>query len=112
MLGQHRNVLEAIAQWRQTNLDCVETEKQILTKTSLRYFSVQIGVCRRQQTHVDLLRLRRSDAFKLTRLQHAQQLRLQIQRHVSDLVEKERPPSASSKRPTRSLFASVNAPRT
>ena len=57
MLGKDRNVFEPIAQWWKTNLDGVESEKQVLTKASLRNFSVKIGVRCRQQTHVYFLRL-------------------------------------------------------
>src|SRR6185503_5102828 len=90
MLGEHGNVFDTIAQRRQANLDRVETEKQVLTKTSLRHFRMKIRIRRRQQTHMHFLSLRRSDALKLTGLEHSQQLRLQIQRYVSNFVEKQR----------------------
>src|SRR6185369_3457229 len=51
---------------------------------------MQIGISRRQQTHVYLLCLRRSDALELASLQDAQQLCLEIQRHICNLVEKQR----------------------
>src|SRR6185369_12907464 len=89
VLGQHGNVFDTIAQRRQANLDRVETEQQVLTKTSLRHFRMKIRICRRQQTHIHFLRLRRSDALKLTGLQYAQQLRLKIQWYVPNLVEKQ-----------------------
>src|SRR6185295_12096968 len=78
VLGQYRNVFDTIAQWWQSNLHRVETEQQILTKTSLRDFRMQIGISRRQQPHVHLLRLRRSNTLKLACLEYTQQLRLQI----------------------------------
>src|SRR5688572_8795489 len=78
MLCQNGNVFESIAQRWQANFHRVESKQQVLAKTSLRHFRVQIGVCRRQQAHVHLLRLRRTDTLKLTRLDHAQQLRLQV----------------------------------
>src|SRR5215208_1091090 len=91
MLSQHRDVFDAIAQRRQPDLHCVETEEQVLPKTSVSNFRMQIGIGSRQQPHVYLLRLRRSNALKLAGFQHAQQLRLKIQRNVSDFVEKQRP---------------------
>src|SRR5688500_9196174 len=90
VLRQYRNVVSALAQRRQLNLDGVESKQQILAKPSLGHFSMQVGIRRRQQSHIHLLRLGRSDSLKITRLQHSQQLRLQVQRHVSNLVEKQR----------------------
>src|SRR5688572_9104161 len=90
VLRQYRNVVSALAQRRQLNLDGVESKQEILAKPSLGHFSMQVSIRRRQQTHIHLLRLRRSDSLKITRLQHTQQLRLQVQRYVSNLVEKQR----------------------
>ena len=45
---------------------------------------------RRHDAHVDRRRLRRADADDLVRLEHAQQLRLQLQRQLADLVEEHR----------------------
>ena len=53
-------------------------------------FFVQVGIGGGDHAHVHAPRLRRADALELARLQHAQQLRLQVQRHVGDLVEKQR----------------------
>src|SRR5687767_2251062 len=90
VLSEDRNVFSTLAQGRQLDLDRVETKQQIPAKAPLGHFRMQVGIRRRQQSHIHLLRLGRSDSLKITRLQHSQQLRLQVQRHVSNLVEKQR----------------------
>ncbi len=57
--------------------------------------------------------LRRADALELAGLQHAQQLRPAASSEMLAISSRNSvPPSASSKRPTRSVLASVKAPRT
>ena len=50
----------------------------------------EIAVGGRDDAHVDLDRPRASEPLELAGFQHAQQLRLQVQRQLADLVEKER----------------------
>ena len=50
----------------------------------------QIRVRRGNHAHVDENDTRRSDLLHFAGLQHAQQLRLQTDRHVRDLVEEQR----------------------
>jgi hypothetical protein len=54
---QHGDIFDTIAQRRQPNLNRVEPEQQVLPKTALPHFRMQIRIRRRQQTHVYLLRL-------------------------------------------------------
>ena len=63
---------------------------KILAELALGDGLFQIAVGRRNQAHVDLDRLVAADAEHFPVLQHAQQLRLQGQRHVADLVEEQR----------------------
>ena len=72
------------------DLDRVQAEQQILAEAARRDFGGQIGVGRRDDPHVDAARARRADALELAGLEHAQQLRLQVQRDVGDLVEEQR----------------------
>ena len=51
---------------------------------------LQIAVRRRDHAHVDLERPRAADALELLLLQHAQQLRLHLERQLADLVEEQR----------------------
>ena len=52
-----------------------------------------------------------AEALDRPLLQRAQELGLQLDRHVADLVEIERAAVRSSSLPSRRSFASVNAPR-
>ena len=68
----------------------VEAEQQVLPEPARRDLAVQVGVGRREDADVDPARARGADALELARLEHAQQLGLQAERHVGDLVEEER----------------------
>src|SRR5438093_1570739 len=87
---QRRNVFTPLAQRRQGNLDRVQPEEQILAEPARRNFFREIRVRRRDDADVDVARARRADALEVARFEDAQQLRLQIQRHVGNLVEKQR----------------------
>jgi hypothetical protein len=52
----------------------------------------QVAVRRRHQPHIHADRSRAAQAFELLLLQGAEQLRLQLERNVNDLVEKQRSP--------------------
>jgi hypothetical protein len=51
-----------------------------------------------------------ADRTVLALLEHAQQLRLQVRRHLADLIEQERSAFGHSNRPILSVLAPVNAP--
>ena len=53
-------------------------------------FLRQPGVGRREDADVHVARARRADALELAGLEHAQQLRLQVERHVGDFVQEQR----------------------
>ena len=84
------NVLAPLAQRRQLDLDRVQPEQQVLPEAAGRDLLAEVRVGRRDDAHVDLARARRADALEVAGLEHAQQLRLQVQRHVRDLVEEQR----------------------
>ena len=86
---ERRNVLASFAQGRQVELDRVDPKEEIFTKTCLRDFLVQLCVRRRDHANVDVARLGGSDALDVARLQNAEQLRLERERHIPDLVEKD-----------------------
>ena len=67
----------------------VQPEEQILPKSPLRHFLLEVAIRGRDQTDIDRQRLRSADAFKLTLLQHAQQLHLNCRTQIADLVEKQ-----------------------
>src|SRR5215212_8029613 len=72
--GERRDVLAAIAQRREADLDGVQPEQQVLAKTPRRDFIFERCIGRGDQAHVDAPRLRRTDALELARLDNAQKL--------------------------------------
>ena len=111
--GESGNVFAALAQGGRADLDCVEAEEQVFAEAAGGALRVQVGVGGGEHAHVDRLRPRGADALDLAGLEHAQELGLLAQwgrwrsrrgracRHC-----------ASSKRPMRSVRASVKAPLT
>src|SRR5207248_2629372 len=89
-LRQLRNVVEPIAQRRKLNFHGVQAVEQILAEAALRDLLVQAGIGGREEAHVRPLYLARAHRRELAGLQHPQELRLLLRRHVADLVEKER----------------------
>ena len=72
------------------NLDRVEPEQQVLPEPAGGDFVRQPGVGGREDPDVDLPRPRRTDPLELTGLEHTQQLRLEVERHVGDFVQEQR----------------------
>jgi len=89
--GQRRDVVAAIAQRRQMDLDRIQPKQQILPESTAADFVDEVRVARGQDAHVHVTRARRSDALEISGLEHAQELRLKIERHVRDLVEEQCP---------------------
>ena len=112
MDGESRNVFTALPQRRNVNLDCVETKKQVLAKLAggarcLR--SVLVAEITRTSTRRDREDPRRSiSPDSSTRKSFACCRSGTFPISSRKIV----PPSASSKRPMRSVRASVNAPLT
>src|SRR5688572_8093881 len=69
VLGESRNILAPLAQWRQPDFDRVESEQQVLPETARGHFSMKIRVRRGDQPHVGLARPRRSKTLELARLE-------------------------------------------
>ena len=85
---------------------------RILAEPSRGDLRRQIRVGRGDHADVDENDTRRSDLLHLAGLQHAEQLRLETDRHVGDLVEEQRPFVGQLEQPMRSVRASVKAPFT
>ena len=90
MPDQVGHVLEPLAQRRQPQRHDVETEEQILAEQALLDQDAQVLVARRDDADVGLDRRAAADRRILALLQHAQQPRLRLHRHVADLVEEQR----------------------
>src|SRR6185369_4156930 len=90
MLRKQLDILAALAQRREVNMNRVEAEKQVLAEFSGAHFGGQIRIRRRDQAHARVISPGRADAFEFSRLNRAQQLRLLAHRNVADLVHEQR----------------------
>ena len=90
MPRQQRNVLGALAQARQAQADDVEAMVEVLAERALAHALLEVLVRGGDHPHVDLHLLVAADAIEAAVRQHAQQPRLQLRRHVADLVEEQR----------------------
>ena len=90
MRGQERDVPRSGTEWRQLEWEHVQPVEQILPKAACADLFGQILVGGGNHANVDLARDVLADALVLPLLQHAQQLRLQIDRQIADLIEKNR----------------------
>ena len=80
-----------VAQRRQLDADHVQAVVEVLAEAARRVTrSVEILVRRGDHAHVDADRRLAADAVELAFREHAQQPRLQRERHVADLVEEQR----------------------
>src|SRR5690348_3132832 len=86
MVRQQGDVFAAFPQRWKMNLDGVQSKEQILPESSRSGLGAYIRVGSRQHAHVHPSRRRGADSFEFARLQHSQQLGLQIERHVGDFV--------------------------
>ena len=85
---QQRNIFGPLAQRRDADGKHVEPIVQIGAELLLAHHRFQIAIGRRDQPRIGAQRPRRAQPLELALLQNAQQLRLQLQRHLADLVQK------------------------
>ena len=90
-MGQERDVLAPLAQGRQRHREDVDAVVKILAEHAGRHALLEVAVGGGDQPDVDLGVAVVADAPELLRLQHAQDLHLQRERHLADLVEEQRP---------------------
>src|SRR4029453_9284915 len=88
VLDQQRDVLESFAKRGQNDRDYVQAVKEINLKPPLAYELREVAVGCRNHPDIHLLRALRAEGLDFAFLQHAQQFRLEIGLHRSDLVEK------------------------
>ena len=80
----------ALAQARQAQADHVQAVVEVLAERALAHARLEVLVRGGDHAHVRLERLVAADAVELAVGEHAQQARLQVRRHVADLVEEQR----------------------
>ena len=86
MTGETRDVLQPLSQRRKHDGKDVETVIEVRAEALLGDRALEVTIRGRDQPHVRLQRLRSAHPLELAVLQHAQELRLQLQRKVADLV--------------------------
>ena len=87
---QVRHVLAALAQRRQAQRHDVEAEEQVFAEQALLDQRPQVLVGGGDDAHVALDRRAAANRRVFALLEHAQQPRLRLHRHVADLVEEQR----------------------
>ena len=84
-----RDVLAALAQRRQLDVDDREAEVEVLAEVARLDLLHQVAVGGGDHPHVDLDDVVAADAPHLAVLQHAQELGLQVQPQLAELVEED-----------------------
>ena len=91
MRDQRRDILTPFGEWRDLNRDDVESVIEILAETAFRNLVRQVTRGRRDDADIDLDDACTADASEALVGEHAQDAGLRRDRHVGDLVEKQRP---------------------
>src|SRR5690606_24714551 len=87
--GDDRDVVAALAQRRQVQVDHVVAVVQVLAEAALQDLLLEVAVGRRQDADVDRLGAGVADPHDDLLLDGAQDLHLQVERHLADLVEEQ-----------------------
>src|SRR5207244_2581023 len=90
VLDQERQVLGPLAQRRERDRDDVQAVVEVLAEAPRLHLGLEVLVGGGEDADVDLERAVAAHPFELALLEHAQDLRLRLERHVADLVEEER----------------------
>ena len=93
VLGEQRDVLDALAERRQPDRDDVDPVEQVFPERALGDHLRQVPVGGGDHADVRLDLLGAAEAPVLPFLQHAEQLDLHELAHLADLVEENRAPS-------------------
>ncbi len=89
VLAQQRDVLGTHPERRHLQRDGVDAEVEVLAQLAFAQRHVEIDVRRTDETEVDVHDAVAADRPVLALLQHAEQLGLQVGRHLADLVEQQ-----------------------
>src|ERR1051326_392037 len=90
-MGEERDILEALAQRRDLAGEDGEAVVEVLAHLPVLNGLLRIAVRRGDDARIDVDLLVAADAPELALLEHAQELDLQLDRHLRDLVEEHRP---------------------
>ena len=104
MIRKQRDVLPVLAKQRQRDMDDVQSIEEITAEPPGLDFLGEVPVGARDDADVDLDGLGAADCPNLLFLDHAQKLHLQVQRHLADLVEKDRAAVGGDEQPAACLY--------
>src|SRR6185503_15062891 len=90
MLEQQRDVLAPLAQRRQQDVDCVDAVEEIGPEYVCIRQTLRREIGRADEAYVDGFGFVRANRRHFPPLERGEQLALQMERHVADLVEKQR----------------------
>ena len=110
-LDERRNVFAPAAERRNVHRHDGQTEVQVFAELAALDLGLEVALGGGDDARFGCDRLVAADAPEFARLEHAQELRLHVERQLADLVEEERALPASSNAPWREATAPVNAPR-
>src|SRR6202030_1535473 len=86
IVHQERNVLAPFAKRRNLNRANTQPVKKVFTELVVTYHCWQIAVCCGNQANIHANGLRTPQSFKLTLLQSAQQLWLQLETDIANFI--------------------------
>ena len=89
LAGERRDVLAALAERGQVDLDHGQTVVEVFAKRAFVDHLAEVAVGGGDDAHVDRDHLRPADALNLARLEHAQKLRLKADVELADFVEEQ-----------------------
>jgi hypothetical protein len=87
MLRQERNILHAFTQWREMDVDDVETVEKVFPENAALARDLEVAVRRSDEPEVHADLAHSADTHDLPFLQYAQDLGLEERRHIADLIE-------------------------
>src|SRR5215211_6358192 len=88
MSHKERDIFSPFTQRRQSNRKDIEAIVQVGAKLAFAHGIFEVAVSGSDYAYVNFNRMTSSYSFKLTFLEHAQELGLHVQRELADLVEK------------------------
>ena len=86
---QGQDVAFALAQWGHAQLESANAEIQIFAKLAIRNGHTQVFVGSRNDANINGHLALRAQACEQTFLQHAQQLGLQVHRHLANFIQEQ-----------------------
>src|SRR5262245_10711397 len=90
VMGEDRNVLGPLPQRRYADRHDAQAVVEVAPELATLHCQLDVAIRGRDDAYVDLDRVRAANALELHLLQHAQQLRLEIDTHLGNLVEQQR----------------------